>query len=157
MPIVKTDSVVKKFPYTKEGKAAAKKAVLKKYTGKGGPYSATDIRRINQEDMMKPKLDMSKAPGPLKVLGGMAGRVIGGVAGAVKKGAYNTFVAPSVRYNKIQKLQDDKYRSDGKALQSGLAPAKSKILKDIVKKAPVKPMPNQLPLSQRKPKMKVIK
>lgn len=40
MPTVKTDSGVKKFPYTKQGKEAAKKAakkdVLRKYTGKGG-------------------------------------------------------------------------------------------------------------------------
>src|SRR3990167_583461 len=103
-----------------------KKTILKKYTGKGGHYSASDLRQINQNDMMKPKIDMSKASGPMKILGGMTKRVAGDVAKGVSRGvkgiknaAYKTFVAPSVRYNKIQKAEDDMLRTEGEAMMRG--------------------------------------
>lgn len=118
-----------------------KKKILKKYTGKGGPYTAGDIRRINQEDMTRPRVDMSKAPGPARVLGGMAKRVTGDIARGIKNAAYKTFIAPSVRYNKLQKQQDDRWRAEGEALKAGLRPMskpgammKKGLLKKIVKR-----------------------
>ena len=125
-----------------------KKTILKKYTGKAGPrMTAGQIRSINQEDMMKPKIDMSKAPSPLRALGGMTKRVAGDVAKGVSRGvkgiknaAYKTFIAPSVRYNKIQKAEDDMLKTEGEAMMRGASTmgAKKGMMKKAVKKVGVK-------------------
>ena len=91
-----------------------KKAILKKYVGKGGPYTAQTFRDMQQKDdslankLGSMKLDAKKAPSPFKMIGN-----------AVKSGVnkYKNFAAKENRLNKaasdvIGNVSSNQYNMD---------------------------------------------